>query len=418
MQNRVQPVTRPLRISIIGMEQRARDTLHLFFRNICQDSYVLADEAIADISIIDMDAVHAERSRQEHGRKYPDRPTILISLLKPETGDETFLQKPLQSEELLSILKQMRADFQEPEQPPIPGAAQKEKTESAPDNEEDTVPPSETEDKAQKETAPDADPALAKRTGNTADRPHSRSSGKIIPLFPDTGQSIQSGNKEATEIPSAKKSTSVYTPENYLQGHIQKAYQLARRKNRNVSIEGPWRPIIILPETKEIWVEQSHTHLYALSVMPVQPEDVTIQVLDAGEFPPEQGGAIQPIEFFLWKLAVRTARGRIPENTDLHAPNYLSHWPNLSRLMPIHHGLRIAALWARQPVSLTETATILNVAPKYIFSFYSAASAIGLVRQETKNSGDEGPPPVSSQQEHEHRGLFRKILARLRGRNQ
>ena len=417
MQYRINQGIHPLRINIIGMEQRARDMLQLFFHNICQDNYVLGEETTADVSIIDMDAVRAEQFREEHKSNYPDRPVILVSLLEPEHEGELFLQKPMQPEELVSTLEQIRETFLQPEQSPEPETASG--NELQVDNKESMqVPP--VLDVEIPVAVSETKFALAEGDED-ADALPKNYSGEIIPLFPNVEQDehpIQPSRPQAaTETPSKEKAAFLYDPENYLQGYIQKAYQLAQRENKNVSMEGPWRPIIIIPETQEIWVEQSHAHLYALSVMLIRAEDVTIRVLDKGQSPPEQGGSIQSIEFFLWKLAVRTARGRIPVGTDLRAPIYLSHWPNLSRLMPIHHGLRIAALWAHQPVSLMETATILNIAPKYIFSFYSAANALGLVKQGAKNSGDEGPPPVSSQQENEHRGLFRKILARLRGRS-
>ncbi len=412
MQNRMAQAVKPLRINIIGMEQRARDTLHLFFHHICHDSYVLADDATADVSIIDMDAVHAEQTREEHKNKHPERPVILVSLL--ELNENLFLQKPIQPEELVSTLDQIKETFQEIEQTAEPEIISENKSPTG-GSENMQLPP--VLDVAIPVATPEAEFALAESDEDALPENYS---GEIIPLFPGVQQNeppVTHEPETVTENPCKQRAAFLYNPAIYLQGYIQKAYRLARQENRNVLVEGPWRPIIIIPESLEIWVEQSHAHLYALSVMPIQAEDVTVRILDAGESPPEQGGSIQSVDFFLWKLAVRTARGRIPVGTDLRAPIYLKHWPNLSRLMPIHHGLRIAALWANQPVSLMETATIMNIAPKYIFSFYSATNALGLVEQGVTSSGDEGPSPVSSQQEHEHRGLFRKILARLRGRS-
>jgi len=410
---------KPLKISIAGMEQRALNGLQLFFRNICHDDYILVNEAVADISIIDMDAVHAEQIRKEHSNKYPDRPIILASLLKPE-HDGIFLQKPIQPEELISTLDQIRKALQETSQALIPDTQPSSDEKTAATSKIDILQPSALDGMTLPATALETKAVLDEKS-EEKNLPQQNPPGEIISLFPDAEQNeqpVQPRLKAPAEVQYKEKTTFIYNPANYLQGHIQKAYQLAQQTNRNVSVKGPWRPIIIIPETREIWVEQSHAHLYALSVMPVRAEDVTIKVLNKGLSPPEKGGSVQHIEFFLWKLAMRTARGRIPIETDLRAPVYLSHWPNLSRLMPIQHGLRIAALWANQPVSLMETATILNIAPKYVFSFYSVANALGLVEQRTKNSGDKKPSPVSSRQENERRGLFRKILARLHRRSQ
>ncbi len=399
---------KPLRISLIGMDQRARDALQLFFHNLCHDDYLLADDSAADISIFDMDALHAQKSRAEHSQKHPQRPAILVSLLECEHDGAAFLKKPIQPQELLSALEKIRRELT---------AGERIAATAPVDEPKGKLPRPPVLDMAVSTTGYDAnEDAAAPEKQEEELAPNY--SGEIIPLFPDTHRKEeQSGQPEVVvpEPPQKEKAAFLYNPESYLQGYIQKACQLARQQNRNVSLLGPWRPIIILPETREIWVEQSHAHLYALSVMAIQPEDVTITPLESGEMPPEEGGSILPIELFLWKLAVRTARGRIPVGTDLRAPIHLTHWPNLSRLMPIHHGLRIAALWTSQPVSLMETATILNIPPKYIFSFYSAANALGLIVHE-KRSNDDDRPSRQANQQQEHIGLFRKILARLRKR--
>ncbi len=419
MQTGIKQGTSPLQIYIVGMDQRARNMLQLFFHHMCHNDYVLANEAVADISIVDMDAVHAEQIRQKHTNKYPDRPIILASLLKPASNNDVFLKKPIQPEELISILNQIKASFLEPEPISIPQTVPPENKHPA-ESEKDIPLPLVQTNMAMSATALNTKGVLVEKSKGKHAAPPNQS-GEIISLFPTAkpnAQTVQPQPKISIEIQDKEKSSFLYNPENYLQGYIQNAYQLAQRENRNVSLKGPWRPIIIMPETREIWVEQSHAHLYALAVMPVRGKDISTELLDKGRPLPEKGGSVQSIEFFLWKLAMRTARGRIPVGTDLRAPVYLSHWPNLSRLMPVQNGLRIAALWTNQPVSLMETATMLAIAPKYVFSFYSVADALGLVNQQVKNSGDERASPVSSQPEHERRGLFRKILARLHRRSQ
>lgn len=80
----------------------------------------------------------------------------------------------------------------------------------------------------------------------------------------------------------------------------------------------------------------------------------------------------------LWKLAVWTARGRLPEGADPDTRYYLRCWPNFTRLMVLPHSIRIAALGVREPMTLIFIADTLEIAPADVFSFYYAAMAIGL----------------------------------------
>ncbi|HFC54193.1 MAG TPA: hypothetical protein ENJ43_07140 [Gammaproteobacteria bacterium] len=406
------------------MEQRARNTLELFFQNLCQNRYLITRDNQADISIIDMDAAQAHDIYHKHREIYPDRPTLLVSLMEiqPEHGNELFLAKPIQPEQLLDSLEELRGKlhngtslaepFQSGTESMQNGSGQRPVRPPPPPVLDVVAPPPRRKRERPKAALDGAGTENPDPVGTT---------GEIVPLFPPSRTPEQmaprAGDSELSRLEKEKQKTSfLYVPDDYLQGYIQQAYRIARREERNVSLEGPWRPIVLLPESREIWVEQSHSHLYALSNMAIRSEDVTVTCLEPGWSPPEQGGSLLPIDQFLWKLAVRTARGRIPAGTDLRAPVYLHHWPNLSRLLPVQHGLCIAALWTRHPVSLMEAATILNIPPKYLFSFYSAASAIGLIGHKARSEGDHEPPSPSLPRQHEHRGLFRKILSRLRGR--
>ncbi len=83
------------------------------------------------------------------------------------------------------------------------------------------------------------------------------------------------------------------------------------------------------------------------------------------------------LEAFLWKLALYTYRGYLPEGVNVHKPVYLKYWPNLTRLEPTPNAMRIASLLNRQPVALAFIVRILNIPQKHVFNFYAAANAIG-----------------------------------------
>lgn len=92
------------------------------------------------------------------------------------------------------------------------------------------------------------------------------------------------------------------------------------------------------------------------------------------------------LEAFLWKLALYTYRGLLPEGTNVQEPVYLRYWPNLTRLEPVPNGMRIASLWCRQPVSLASLIGMLKIPQKQVFAFYVAANTIGLAGPATRQA--------------------------------
>ena len=81
--------------------------------------------------------------------------------------------------------------------------------------------------------------------------------------------------------------------------------------------------------------------------------------------------------------------------------------------------MRIAGLWSRGSFSLRDTVRTLEVPQRYVFAFYSACHALGLVeqiatpaalaaaRRDATGSTPAAAPPM--------RGLFKRILGKLLG---
>jgi hypothetical protein len=82
-------------------------------------------------------------------------------------------------------------------------------------------------------------------------------------------------------------------------------------------------------------------------------------------------------EAFLWKLALYTYRGYLPEGINVNKPVYLKYWPNLTRLEPTPNAMRIASLLCRQPVALAFIVRILDIPQRHVFNFFAAANTIG-----------------------------------------
>ncbi|MDH5325604.1 MAG: hypothetical protein OEY58_09110, partial [Gammaproteobacteria bacterium] len=219
--------------------------------------------------------------------------------------------------------------------------------------------------------------------------------------------------KFAADDPSALAQIQ-YRPQELLLGYVQKAYREAIYRRCDVRLEGPWRPITVYFQDNEIGVEKNLRHLYALSLVRLSPEQVKITVLKRHRQGDNSAELRMPMEQFLWKLALRTSLGRVPEGTSLYAPVKLRRWPDLSRNALTPYAYRIAALWTRQSTSILHTADILNIPLRYILVFYSAALAAGLM-------GKSSPAPQQgfSEQEpvlaaHSHRNIFKLIVNRFR----
>ncbi len=208
-----------------------------------------------------------------------------------------------------------------------------------------------------------------------------------------------------------------YDPNEYFQGKFQSALMISREKNQPLLIRSNWCPIVLIPDTKEVWLKalDSEINTFAeiklkhktmeikVSIAPVDPEKLNLKAaLDN----------YQNMDAFLWKLAIWTSKGRYPRAIDYQLPVYLKEWPNFTRLFITPHAIRIAALLIKGPRTMQNVAEMLDIKPKYVFVFISAAYAVGLAGQAKRVSDSlvqsEGIKPNKGQ------GLFGRILNRLR----
>jgi hypothetical protein len=92
-------------------------------------------------------------------------------------------------------------------------------------------------------------------------------------------------------------------------------------------------------------------------------------------------------------------------------PLQLNHWPNLIRLLVPPHAARIAGLWARQPVTLAQSINTLGIEQRYVFAFYSACVAQGLMAQ--LESAPVSAPSAGKPLSQEKRSVFRMLMNQL-----
>lgn len=403
-----------LRVCALGFDTRSYTALQLFFRVKCHNRAVLSGDDEADVSVIDLDTFNAHKILAEQTQNHPTRPLILLSLEERELRVENavYVKKPVQINAMLAALDRVAAlvagastRLASPSVPtptPIP--------QETPSNIPEPLPDSASERRAMKIFVAPEEHKAANHAALLLD-------GYDFKGYIGSLRDIDPRNPE--EIRAAQ-----YNPKKYLQGYLQSACKLALTKGYALRLNTGWKPIIIFPKTREVWVDANDHQLRSFCLVPVHsigelgfadteggimtvsPASTTKQKDD--HFDPAK---LQRMDALLWKVALWTSAGRVPEDIDLHQPVYLRHWPNFTRLLVFPNALRIAALLSQQPRSLLDVAETLKVRQQYVFAFFSAARALGLADQTSRRSETLIAP--AAMQPKQNAGLLKKILQRL-----
>jgi len=365
-----------LKLHVVGVDERSRNALKLFFKHNCNNAFSLVDEAEADVFLVDMDGYGAEDRYQEVCVKYPDHPMIIMSLSTKSMGGHQFLRKPINISQLKSVLAEV-------------GIYK-------------------------------ATPGKEKRVEPKAVKPAFKASyhspGYAANLLSDTElHSFVGSAKDIDVLDPQQLSTIYFDPKNYLLGKLQQACSDAMEHQRVTQVVGLWQPITIFPLTGKIHVELTDRQLQAISVVSVSGNnmaDVEIKMIkNSDNFAPSSKGEYHDIEAFLWKVALWSARGRLPVGIIIEKPVYLRAWPNFTRIIVTPHALRISACLVKHPRSLIDIATTLHIPQRYVFAFFTAANQVGLAGQARRASDliVEAPKVQTSAKS----GLLTRILERL-----
>lgn len=407
-----------LRVCALGFDARSYTALQLFFRGKCADRANLVGDDDADVAIIDMDSFNAAKILAAESEQYPNRPFILLSLQEQAQAlpNAIYIKKPVQIQAMLAALDEMRARLTE--RPSIAQGnthVQRANPFPAKTTKPDQIPTTDT-------PAPEPEPKVF------AARSENKNTTQAATLLDERGfgEYIGSLNDIDPNSPIEVKAAQ-YDPKRYLQGYLQSACKTALSRNCALRLNTGWKPITIFPQSREVWVDADDKQLRAFCLVPVHSiSDLDFTDGDAAVMTISPASAIrmkedeydvsklQRMDALIWKIALWTSAGRIPEDIDLNRPVYLRHWPNFTRLLVFPNALRIAALLSEQPRSLLDVAEVLKIRQQYVFAFFSAARALGLADQAVRQSENLiAPPPIEPRK---NAGLLKKILHRLIGR--
>lgn len=365
----------PIFITSIGMNERMQNTLRLFFKGACENRCLLVDKERADACIVDLDSYGGHDLYEAHRQQYPGQPCIILSLNKTEIDGVIFLLKPLNRNDVMEALETLIQQLQ------------------SKDLKDKLLVP------AVKITEPE--PASNALVSNKSAMRLNEQETRLL-----VGTTADIDLLDPEQIKSV-----MYDTSNFFQGYLQQALAEASSNRRNVDMLTPRGVISIIQNGYYLSIQPTEKQLRSLSRVPLL-HGITIKFSDIeGDSVTAKSYKINAASI-VWKVTLWAARGRVPIGTDLERPIYLKHWPNMTRLTIFPYAMRIAALWVNQPCSLLDTANMLNIPQRYVFSFYSATHALGLSAT-SQRSSDRWVQPQLTQQHQKH-SLFSRILATLR----
>jgi len=403
---------RPLGIALYGIDRSLKNPLQFFFSARCRNHfYIEPERSHADIVIIDFDSRKGQKIWQRHLEHYPNRPAILLSLTGAAIQGAQVVSKPLRVPALQQALDNGRKQLQQRKSAVLRLPTARARTQEKPSPQPTVAAAAPRPVPQEKTTKP---PQAQNRLPSGKTRKNSVSLGsfkgldeKISHTFIGSAPDIDPGNP--LQLRSAQ-----YDPTNFLVYRVSQAIRLAEEKGQAVSLKQDRGSITLFPGDRRALVWMQERHLRSLAALPVDDGKLTASILDIGpdsalaKSDPQSG-----LDALLWRLTLIACRGRFPVGTDPHAPVVLKHWPNLTRLQSFPHAVRIANLWAHESVSLLETAKILDIPQRYVFTFYSAANMTGLAAAVTRKP-ESAPVQSAPVRRHGKRRLLTRIIQHLR----
>lgn len=378
-----------LHVCPLGMDERAHRTLRLFFeRELCA-SCALSDEAQAHVVLIDIDGYKSKDILDDQLRKHPERPLLLLSLNASGTvlPNAVLVKKPIKIDLFAAALQKMSEQIFQPKPETQFSAAAEAELQAR---------------RARHLDGSAAAPSHVESADVAAMQLQSQNSSFYIGVTPDADLSDPE-----------QRARVFYDPQNFLQGHVQRAISLGIGNASMIRLSGAaFQRIDIYPATRKVTVTAPGSILFVAGRMPIQIGDVRVEILENSAPLPPADEKTEHLDVLLWKLALWASRGRVPLGTNLDLPIFLKRWPNLTRLLEPPHATRIASLWAHRHFSLANTAAALGIPQRFVFAFFSGCAALDLAAP-TRRAADVLVEPQAPPQAKDMRGLFRMLLRKL-----
>lgn len=143
-------------------------------------------------------------------------------------------------------------------------------------------------------------------------------------------------------------------------------------------------------------------------------EQLTITPIDEQDFNKHTNDMLLAAMYrLLWISGIYGSNGQLIAGHDANRPVKLRAWPNFTRndFLPQH--LKLAALLARQPTTITELVKTTGINQTDVVSFYNAAYAVDLI-EFAENTADRIKEPSPQPQNIKRQSILSKLAARLK----
>ncbi|MFC1749177.1 hypothetical protein ACFL2V_10270 [Pseudomonadota bacterium] len=402
--------TGQLRLSAVGFDGRSEESFKIAFKGPGKGKAVLVGEEVADGGIINMDSAGAKDLWVGFRERHPNKPAIILGVNNPgiEDSDTVFVQKPASIDQMLEAVDRLMVDL---------GVGETEVVVAAPEEDEKPLFRTQSESLPSNQQPQNNIVSAGKFAAKAA------IAEPVAANLPAAAiKSEQNAASASTDAKAGNKFSLFYNPRDYLQSEMHSAADYSSNKGVAVEIwvmtgDDRWGKIIFMPGLRRVITSFSDSELKQYCSTPLsllnhkmyrrKPKDT--QELEERMDKERRGCSY---ESFLWKAALYTSLGRLPQGTNLGTTMHLKHWPNFTRLYPLGGSMRIATLLIDQPRTLPLIAKVLKMPVGRVFSFYSAACAIGLV--ETGEPMNVNLAKSTIPKKHRDHTLFGRILKRLR----
>jgi len=411
-----------IQVALFGMDTRASKVMTMYLNGPCKGIAVVVDESTADIDIIDGDSIKFKEILEERNAKAPGKGMIVLALQPVTVEGAVYVKKPIESEGLTAALKKVQIEL----------AKQKKKNSSQPTATEapkSTEAPAESIVQAATEKVTVSDDtnvhqdekenAKAERSAAQLEEQKKTQKHRTAIDLSDEVYSSYIGHVEGVDFSDKEQVLlASFNSKNYFLSYIQSALRVAKEKKRIIQLNANWKPLIIFPDTHEIWVDAKDVQLRAFSGILMKQWAGSGSSVSLSAADPKKLACHEKLENFydadmlLWKVAIWTSKGRFPSAIDIHQPVYLKQWPNFTRLLITPHALQIAAVLTHSPALMMDVVKQLKIKPEYVFVFISAAHALGLVGQEQHRPKKTVAPAAIKKPKA--KGLLAQILGKLR----